>query len=121
MIADATIDFFVKVARGDSLVPEIVYVMVDPTPGRAEPDIEVHALLDGRAGLNLGRDHTPGALAFQLRKPARPEQRRRSHSGRLALASVAMAAAPAWSQALTASIPAAWASRSAALWARFPS
>jgi hypothetical protein len=45
-------------------VPEIVFVEVDPLLGRAEPDLEVHELLDRSAGLNLGLDFLPGALAF---------------------------------------------------------
>src|SRR4051812_41372493 len=44
------------------LVPEIVFVEVDPMLGRAEPDGEVHDLLDRSPGLNLGLDFLPGAL-----------------------------------------------------------
>jgi hypothetical protein len=46
------------------LVPEIVFVDVDPVLGRAEPDVEVHELLDRSPGLNLGLDFLPGALPF---------------------------------------------------------
>jgi len=46
------------------LVPEIVFVEVDPLLGRAEPDQEIHELLDRSPGLNLGLDFLPGALAF---------------------------------------------------------
>jgi len=46
------------------LVPEIVFVEVDPRLGRAEPDGEVHELLDRSPGRNLGLDFLPGALAF---------------------------------------------------------
>lgn len=46
------------------LVPEIVFVEIDPVLGRAEPDVEVHDLLDRSAGLNLGLDFLPGALPF---------------------------------------------------------
>ena len=46
------------------LVPEIVFVEVDARLGRAEPDLEVHELLDRSPGLNLGLDFLPGALAF---------------------------------------------------------
>src|SRR6185369_4481400 len=35
------------------LVPEITFVEVDPQLGRAEPDLEVHELLDRSPGLNL--------------------------------------------------------------------
>jgi hypothetical protein len=46
------------------LVPEIVFVDVDPRLGRAEPNFEVHELLDRSPGLNLGLDFLPGALSF---------------------------------------------------------
>ena len=46
------------------LVPEIVFVEVDPQLGRAEPDGEIHDLLDRSPGLNLGLDFLPGALPF---------------------------------------------------------
>ena len=46
------------------LVPEIVFVDIDPVLGRAEPDVEVHELLDRSPGLNLGLDFLPGALPF---------------------------------------------------------
>ena len=46
------------------LVPEIVFVEIDPVLGRAEPDAEVHELLDRSPGLNLGLDFLPGALTF---------------------------------------------------------
>lgn len=46
------------------LVPEIVFVDIDPALGRAEPDVEVHELLDRSPGLNLGLDFLPGALPF---------------------------------------------------------
>jgi hypothetical protein len=46
------------------LVPEIVLVDVDPMLGRAEPDSEVHELLDRSPGLNLGLDFLPGALPY---------------------------------------------------------
>ncbi len=46
------------------LVPEIVFVEIDPVLGRAEPDVEVHELLDRSPGLNIGLDFLPGALPF---------------------------------------------------------
>lgn len=46
------------------LVPELTLVELDPTLGRAEPDPEIQDLLLGSAGLNLGVDFLPGALAF---------------------------------------------------------
>src|SRR6266496_1938134 len=45
-------------------VPEIVLVELDAALGRAEPDFEVQALIKASAGLNLGLDYLPGALAF---------------------------------------------------------
>src|SRR3954449_7284200 len=46
------------------LVPEIVFVDVDPALGRAEPDPEIQDLITASAGLNLGVDFLPGALPF---------------------------------------------------------
>ena len=45
-------------------VPELVLVELDPEIGRAEPDPEIQDLLRASAGLNLGVDFLPGALAF---------------------------------------------------------
>lgn len=45
-------------------IPEIVFVELDPVLGRSEPDFEIQALLKASAGLNLGLDYLPGALAF---------------------------------------------------------
>jgi hypothetical protein len=45
-------------------VPELVYAELDPALGQNEPDEEIKALLDASAGLNLGLDFLPGALAF---------------------------------------------------------
>jgi hypothetical protein len=45
-------------------VPELVLVEVDPALGRAEPDPEIQDLIAASAGLNLGLDFLPGALAF---------------------------------------------------------
>ena len=47
-----------------ALVPELTLVELDPTLGRAEPDLEIQDLLLGSAGLNLGVDFLPGALPF---------------------------------------------------------
>lgn len=47
------------------LVPEIVYVELDPVLGRSEPDPEIQALIKHSGGLNLGLDFLPGALAFE--------------------------------------------------------
>ena len=54
-----------EVGRGlGLLVPEIVFVDVDPRLGKAEPDQEIQDLLARSGGLNLGLDFLPGALSF---------------------------------------------------------
>src|SRR5256884_3682418 len=45
-------------------VPEIVLMELDPILGRSEPDYEIQSLIKASAGLNLGLDYLPGALAF---------------------------------------------------------
>ncbi len=46
------------------LVPELVTVALDPALGAAEPDPEIQDLIVGSAGINLGVDFLPGALAY---------------------------------------------------------
>jgi hypothetical protein len=46
------------------LVPEIVFIELDPALGRSEPDQEIQALVNQSAGLNLALDYLPGSLAF---------------------------------------------------------
>ncbi|MSP13373.1 MAG: aminotransferase class I and II [Chloroflexi bacterium] len=46
------------------LVPEIVFIQLDPAIGRSEPDWEIQNLLKVSNGLNLGLDYLPGSLAF---------------------------------------------------------
>ncbi len=46
------------------LVPELVTVELDPALGAAEPDPEIQDLIVGSAGVNLGVDFLPGALAY---------------------------------------------------------
>jgi hypothetical protein len=46
------------------LVPELVFVEVDPGLGDAEPDEEIHDLVRASGGRNLGLDFLPGALPF---------------------------------------------------------
>jgi hypothetical protein len=54
-----------EIARALGLrVPEIVFVHLDAELGRSEPDEEIQALITASAGLNLGLDYLPGALAF---------------------------------------------------------
>src|SRR5687767_15546045 len=47
-----------------SPVPEIVLVELDPQVASAEPDPEIQDLLKASAGLNVGLDFLPGALAY---------------------------------------------------------
>ncbi|MGH2542281.1 MAG: HipA family kinase [Ardenticatenaceae bacterium] len=52
------------------LVPEIVFIELDPRLGRSEPDPEIKELIESSAGLNLALDYLPGAIAFDpLLKP----------------------------------------------------
>ena len=46
------------------LVPEIVFVELDPDLARTEPDPEIQALIRASAGLNLALDYLPGAVTF---------------------------------------------------------
>src|SRR5437868_12406017 len=58
-----------EIARALGLpVPEIVFIELDPTLGRSEPDFEIQALIKASAGLNLALDYLPGALAFDQRE-----------------------------------------------------
>jgi hypothetical protein len=50
-------------------VPEIVLVDVDPVLARAEPDPEIQDLIEASAGLNVGLDFLPGALAYDAAFP----------------------------------------------------
>jgi hypothetical protein len=45
-------------------VPEIVLIELDPRLGAAEPDPEIHQLLAGSGGTNVGLDFLPGALSY---------------------------------------------------------
>jgi hypothetical protein len=54
-------------------VPELVLIELDPRLGDAEPDPEIKALLQASAGLNLGVDYLPGALAFDASVAVDPE------------------------------------------------
>lgn len=54
-----------ELARAIGLaVPELVAIEVDPALGDAEPDEEIHDLVNASGGLNLGMDFLPGALSF---------------------------------------------------------
>ncbi len=45
-------------------VPDLVLVHLDAALAKAEPDPELHDLLERSAGLNMGLDFLPGALPF---------------------------------------------------------
>ncbi|HKR10952.1 MAG TPA: HipA family kinase [Pyrinomonadaceae bacterium] len=46
------------------LVPEIVFVALDPEIARTEPDPEIQDLIRASGGLNLGLDYLPGSVMF---------------------------------------------------------
>jgi hypothetical protein len=46
------------------LVPDIVLVDLDPALGDAEPDPDIHELIQRSGGTNVGLDFLPGALSF---------------------------------------------------------
>ena len=65
-----------EIARSLGLrVPEIVFIELDPTLGRSEPDPEIQDLLRASAGLNLGLRYLSNALAFNplLQPPPDPD------------------------------------------------
>lgn len=45
-------------------VPEIVFIELDPTLARTEPDPEIQDLIKASAGLNLALDYLPGSMTF---------------------------------------------------------
>ena len=62
-------------------VPDIVLVEVDAALAQAEPDQEIHALLERSAGSNVGLDFLPGALPFAPRVGPRTRSWRPRSSG----------------------------------------
>ena len=50
-------------------VPELVLMELDPRIAAAEPDLEIQDLLRASAGLNLGMDFLPGAVAHSAVDP----------------------------------------------------
>ncbi|HEX8472765.1 MAG TPA: HipA family kinase [Pyrinomonadaceae bacterium] len=54
-------------------VPEIVFIELDPTLARTEPDPEIQDLIKASAGLNLALDYLPGSITFDpvVDKPKR--------------------------------------------------
>ncbi len=46
------------------LVPELVFVNLDPVLARTEPDPEIQDLIKASAGLNLAHDYLPGSIAY---------------------------------------------------------
>jgi hypothetical protein len=57
------------------LVPEIVFIEVDPILGRSEPDGEIRELVQSSGGLNLALDYLPGALSFEPLLAPKPDAR----------------------------------------------
>ena len=54
-----------EIARAAGLlVPEIVYVSLDPEIAKTEPDPEIQDLIRASGGLNLGLDYLPGSVMF---------------------------------------------------------
>ena len=74
----------------DLPVPEIVLVTLDAALSKAEPDPEIQELLERSAGINLGLDFLPGALAFAPRVEPMPDPD--------------LAAAVVWLDALTTNV-----------------
>jgi len=46
------------------LVPELVFVSLDPEIAKTEPDPEIQDLIRASGGLNLGLDYLPGSVMF---------------------------------------------------------
>ena len=46
------------------LVPELVFVELDPEIAKTEPDPEIQELIRASGGLNLGLDYLPGSVMF---------------------------------------------------------
>jgi hypothetical protein len=46
------------------LVPELVFVALDPEIARTEPDPEIQDLIRASGGVNLGLDYLPGSVMF---------------------------------------------------------
>jgi len=54
-----------EIARAAGLlVPELVFVMLDPDISKTEPDPEIQDLIRASGGLNLGLDYLPGSVTF---------------------------------------------------------
>jgi hypothetical protein len=54
-----------EIARAAGLlVPELVFVALDPEIAKTEPDPEIQDLIRASGGLNLGLDYLPGSVMF---------------------------------------------------------
>jgi hypothetical protein len=54
-----------EIARAAGLlVPELVFVLLDPEIAKTEPDPEIQDLIRASGGLNLGLDYLPGSVMF---------------------------------------------------------
>jgi hypothetical protein len=54
-------------------IPDLVLVELDPALAKAEPDQEIREMLGRSAGINVGLDFLPGALAFAPRIEPTPD------------------------------------------------
>jgi len=54
-------------------VPELVLVTIGAELGRADPDPEIHDLVTGSLGTNVGLDYLPGSVTFDPVQDAEPD------------------------------------------------
>src|SRR5215468_7306174 len=47
-------------------VPDLVFVDLDRSLARSEPDPELQPLLEASAGLNIGLDYLPGSITYDV-------------------------------------------------------
>jgi hypothetical protein len=59
--------------RLDLPVPELVLVEIDAGMGRADPDPEIHDLVTGSIGTNVGLDYLPGSVTFDPVQDVAPD------------------------------------------------
>lgn len=62
LIAEVIVGELARVAG--FLVPELVFVNLDPEIARTEPDPEIQDLIRASGGVNLGLDYLPGSVMF---------------------------------------------------------
>src|SRR4051794_14380539 len=47
-------------------VPDLVFVDLDRSLARSEPDREIQPVLEASAGLNIGLDYLPGSITYDV-------------------------------------------------------